>query len=98
MREIWINIERLMYEFNDQHITFNEKNVMMNSLIEDKKNVKNFICLLTKQYIYRQRCFKKEPNYNELKTMIYQMRNTEKFIAIKNDKIKKHYLKWGKDN
>ena len=54
VRNLWISLEKLMYDFSDNHIVFNVRNVMFNKLIPDLKNIKNFLCLLCKQYIYRQ--------------------------------------------
>ena len=62
--------------------------------MEDPTNIKNFLCLITKQYIYQQRCFKKKPILTELRDLIFQIRNIEKFIAKKNNKITKHNHKW----
>ncbi len=46
------------------------------------------------QYIYASRCLKAIPNFNQLKAKILDMHNIEKYIAIKNDKMKKHQKKW----
>ena len=56
------------------------------------------MCLITKQYIYRQRCFGKELNFRELKGVIRNVENIEKYIAEKNDKVKTHEKKWPKRN
>ena len=67
-----------------------------NSLIEGQPNdVKNFCCLILKQYIYRQRCLKQQLSFQELKTIIFNIRGIEKYIAKQNNRLTKHYNKWG---
>ena len=50
---------------------------------------------MAKQYIYRQRCFKRDINFNEFMNIVIQMKNSEKYIAIKNNKYDKFAKKWG---
>ena len=59
------------------------------------KNVKNLITLITKQYIYAQRCLKRPLNFCELKTKILNQKNVELYIAKKNNQLVKHLAKWG---
>ena len=54
----------------------------------------NTLCLITLQYIYASRCLKNIPNFGHLKSKILEIQNIEKYIAIKNDKVKKHESKW----
>ena len=95
VQSFWVQIEQMMNDFNKERIDFSVKNVMWNQLIEaDAKNVKNSICLMAKQYIYRQRCLKKEISYNEFKYIVYETKNIEKYIATKNNMLSKHEKKW----
>ena len=57
----------------------------------------NFVCLLFKQYIYRQRCLQKDLSLHEFKSMVHKTENLEKYIAIKRNKINKHNNKWRKN-
>ena len=91
---IWVHLERYMYIFTDEDIEFNISNVLLNRISSNPRSIKNFLCLVCKQYIYRQRCFKTEPNFNELKEIITRTHNIEKFIATKNDKLIKFHKKW----
>ena len=94
VQELWIKVEEMMMTFNCAKIHFNVENVLFNSLVSQRNNVKNFICLLTKQYIYRQQCYGQKPNYNQLSVLIYEHKNIEKYIATKNNKIGKYVKKW----
>ena len=96
VKHIWISLEQLMYEFNDKDINFNVNNVLFDTLVEnDAKNVKNFLCIICKQYIYRQRCWSTPPIFEELKTIINSVKTTELYIARKNNHTSKWYKKWG---
>ena len=54
----------------------------------------NFICLIAKQYIYCQRCVRLDLNVQGLLRKINYIRNIEKYIAIKNNKLHVHQAKW----
>ena len=54
----------------------------------------NSICLVTLQYIYGSRCLKKIPNFAQLKSLILDEQNVEKYIATKNNNLAKHMKKW----
>ena len=71
--------------------------VMSNRIIDNARNIKNFICLLLKQYIYRKRCFKEKPTFQEFKQIVWQTKNIENFIAVKNNQLAKHVKKWKAD-
>ena len=72
----------------------NKKKVLFNSLIPPKGHIVNFLCLIFKQYVYRQRCLRKPILYNQFILYVNQMENIEKYIALKNDKMNKHSAKW----
>ena len=95
VRDLWIKLERFLCGFRETEINFNSQNVIFNSLVEDDaEHVKNFICLVTKQFIYRQRCLHKTLNFKELKAYVLNIKSMEKYIAIKNNRISKHVKKW----
>ena len=94
VQELWIAVEKFMNEFDEHPLDFNRKNVFLNELVPTRSNVKNIICLILKQYIYRKRCFKEAPNINEFKKLIWNIRNVERYIAVKNSQEDKHMKKW----
>ena len=84
-----------MLTFSEEPICFEEGTVLWNRLVpNNSKHVKNFLCLVTKQYIYRQRCLGKSLQYQELLASIIKLRNIEKYIAMKNNRLSKHNKKW----
>ena len=86
VQSFWIQVESLMSEFNNVEIDFNVENIIWNKVIpNNNKNIKNTICLMAKQYIYRQRCLKKVINFREFKRLVFETRNIERYIAIKNN-------------
>ena len=81
--------------FSREKIYFDIDTVLWNRLIPTKANhVKNFVCLLVKQYIYRQRCLGKNLSTIELRKHVLHVKNMEKYIATKNHKLSKHQKKW----
>ena len=94
VRELWIKLEQYMEKYNCDTIDFKVDKVLMNLIIENPKNVKNFMCLLLKQYIYRKRCYGQKPQFEEFKKEIEKTRKIELYIAKKNDKESKHFIKW----
>ena len=73
---------------SDEVIGFETANVIWNRLIVEKPgHVKNFICLVVKQYIYRQRSLKQQIEDNEVIAYIKNIRSIEKYVAIKNNKF-----------
>ena len=98
VRKIWLEMEIFMEAFSKAKIHFDVDTVMVNRLIDSPKgHIKNFICLVIKQYIYRQRCLGKTLSSEELKYYILSIANTEKYIATKNNKLAKHERKWFPD-
>ena len=96
--ELWLYVEELMNNFSPECINFGVDMVLWNRIVCDKPgHIKNFICLVTKQYIYRQRCLGKPLCKYELKHLIYQVKNIEKYIAVKNGRIVQFNKKWTPD-
>ena len=75
-------------------LTANKFEILFNKVNCNKYHVANFICLVAKQYVYRQRCLKRQINVFELKGKIKLIENTEKYIAIKNNRLAVHNKKW----
>lgn len=55
----------------------------------------NTILLITKQYIYAQKCLDKELNFLQLMQAVARYEKLERAIACKNNTQKKHNRKWG---
>ena len=89
--------KKLSVYFNDRwlldEISLSTSNILLNR-ISDRIHPVNFLCLVTKQYIYRQRCLKQDLNINELLSIFNSIENMEKYIAVKNNNLVKHSKKW----
>ena len=74
-KNLWITIENLIgLHISKESIHFDIDTVMWNRLVLDKLgHIINFICLVVKQYIYRQRCLQKELNPMELWAIVWQI-------------------------
>ena len=70
IREIWVKTEEFLMSYNESEIIFNIPNVIFNQLISSPRNVKNFVCLMLKQYIYKQRCLKQVPTFYEFRSIL----------------------------
>ena len=91
VRRLWYSAEL----FKDKSNTMlSYKNIVLNQVHQRVNHVDNFICLLTKQYIYRQRCLKKDLSSFELRNHIRMTENVEKSIAFKNNRVRYHNDKW----
>ena len=73
------------------------KNIILNRITEKKTHVANFLCLVTKTYLYSYKCQKKVVHFNTLKAIFRHVENVEKYIAMKNDRLEKHNRKWVKN-
>ena len=67
---------------------------MLNRLVEDKKDVCNFLCLIMKMFIYRQRCIKREVLFNHWLSYVKQIERIERYIAVNTKKLSLHEKKW----
>ena len=73
------------------------RNIICNTVVQSNNWIGNFIVLLVKFYVYRQRCMKGNLNIKAFIRFVREIENIEKYIAIKNDKIRLHCKKWKKD-
>ena len=95
VKPIWIQAESFFNTLNEDNIHFDVDTVLWNRVItENASHCKNFMCLVIKQYLYKQRCLRLDPIFQEVKALIYSLINIEKYIAIKNGKLMKHNKKW----
>ena len=93
-RSLWKDVETYSASFSSCNAKYNYENIVFNKVVRNRRNIKNFICLVCKQYIYAQRCLKKPLNFHELRAKVLQYKNIELYIAKKNGHIKKYEKKW----
>ena len=78
----------------DHTMHFDLENIMFNTVYRNRSNIVNLIILIAKQYIYATRCLQSNLNILVFKALVKQIRNVEKFNAMRNDKMDKFAFKW----
>ena len=96
LADFWIKVEELMNRYECRsHINFGVNTVLWNRVIlTPVGHVRNLICLLAKQFIYRQRCLKEELKYVIFEKEVQKIQNIEMYYAKKNNRTNKHVKKW----
>ena len=92
--KIWKEVPNICSLFTDHPISVTIKNVMLNSIASKPSNVANFLCLTTKQYIYKHKCLGRTLSTAGLREIIYHYRNLEKYVATRNNKLHIFDAKW----
>ena len=95
---IWLEVQNFIGMFTTADINLSPENILFNTITLGKKCIANTICLIVKQYIYKQRCLKKPVNWQDIKAVIWATENVERYIAIKNNNSIKHQKKWYGNN
>ena len=94
IKELWVNVLEYIQARFQVEIQVTIYNIVFNTIVNPKKHVANFLCLVTKQFIYAQRCLKRPIHYYILKAQFQKIESIEKYIAIKNRKLHLHNRKW----
>ena len=96
IHDLWTQIKGFLSEkCRGKRIELSPTTIVMNSLTTPPRHIVNFICIIVKQYIYCQRCFKKSVTFNDVRSKILHVERVEKYIAMRNDKMHIHERKWG---
>ena len=85
----------MRFSISRERLNCSMVNILTNQIYQPVNSVVNFICLITKQFIYSQRCLKGPIDFPVLKQRILHVECVEKYIAIKNGKLNVHNKKWG---
>ena len=93
-KEVWSEAKKIIQDRTGYCCTLNVRKILMNEVHPTPRHLANFVCLVVKQYIYKQKCLKCPLQARELHGRIISLENTEKYIAIKNNKLAKHMAKW----
>ena len=92
---IWEGLKEFC-KIHQLECTLTVKNIILNKINSSVTSVANTLALITKQYLYKQRCMKITPNINVLKNLFRQTYEMEKYNARINNKLDIHYRKWNK--
>ena len=93
-QKLFNNVKQFCENTISEPFNLTKESVILASVNANPKSVANLICLVTKRYIYVQRCTAKPLNFMELKAKIVNIEAIEKYIAIKNGNLDKHNKKW----
>ena len=94
VQELWASVDLLVQTtFNQSALVLTHRAVLLN---EQNTKVNSTVVLIVKQYIYRQRCQGKPINNHEIKFIIWQHENLERYVATKNNKLHLHCAKWNR--
>ena len=92
---LWQNLLAfIQQEYGVKGCNISNENIIFNRICDKKCNIANFLCLVTKQFIYSQRCMRGQLSFTILKTRIRALHNVEKYIAVKNNRSAQHVRKW----
>ena len=94
VKQIWEAVQNYVHKRFNISFKIEADAILFNKVHANRGNVANLICLLVKQYIYRQKCLDKGLNPQALIKYLFQVECTEKYIAQKNNLIIKHNKKW----
>ena len=93
-RNFWNSIDNFMKNKGiNIEITYKEV-----SLCSTNCQIFNFIVILAKYFIFKNKYAKTIPNFNCFIEYIFKRKDIEKIIALKKDKLDSHNKKWSKIN
>ena len=70
------------------------KDIILNNIDENPKNVTNFIFLIAEHFVYKRRCAQKDLSIRAFEYEINYIENIEKYNTIKYGAMDKHFKKW----
>ena len=92
VQQVWQTLELKLIQFP---CDFNTRSVLFNLVINNKtSHVINFIVLITKQYIFRCKCYDVIPSVNQLFSEIANIRRVELCNSWSSGSSTKVYNKW----
>ena len=94
VQHLWRQLQNFATKYTKDTLNQTCKAIVCNRVHDRAEHIVNFMCLITKQYIYRKRCLGEELNFKELKLNILKQEKVEKYIAVKNNKQRNHFSKW----
>ena len=94
-KRLWQFVNRIL-NFGPTEVTL--KMLISNHISKPTTHIGNTIYLLTKQYIYRNRCLRTKPNIRGLQREICYLNETESYIGKMNNKLLKTQHRWSPVN
>ena len=95
IREFWECFKVFVDQKYGTDVKLTAYAVFFNVIFSSNANhITNFLCLVAKQVIYKQRCLKQNLTLSVFKNHLSIIENSEKYYAVKNQKLNKHLRKW----
>ena len=95
VKKLWEALKRWLYYFCFLPFAQSDYEILFNQYKDSFPDMVNVIILITKQYIYAQRCLNNKLNFNSLLHKIVRYRNAEVKLAKKDSKLyEKIKYKW----
>ena len=91
VKRFWEDVQKHLLS---EDIQLTPEKLIFNVVVANPKMLPNLIVLLGKYYIYVSRCKEDTPKYAVFQNQLLYYQSLEKYIAIKNDKLNLHNLKW----
>ena len=92
IKPLWIQMEHTL---NIDNTYWGSVNIMENNVPPKNNHVINYIVLIMKQYIYRQKCLDKPITFLGIVHEIRQIEKTELYTAKITCETGNHHKKWG---
>ena len=95
IQSFWQEVfEYISINYGSSNLDTTTTAILLNHICNRKGHISNCICLIAKQYIYRQKWQQGTPQMHEFKGIVQHIERMEKYIAQKNRKMGKHLQKW----
>ena len=74
VKNFWNQLTPFFNSINDTNHVYGSYEIIFNRICQNPRHIKNFLCLIVKQYIYAQRCLGKKLSKNEVEEKIRENR------------------------
>ena len=82
--QLWHRFTRFLQKFTDidtKQLEFKWENILINRVHKDRKHIVNYMVLITKQYVFAQKCLGSQIQFPDVISKIEQIYQYEKFNA-----------------
>ena len=92
--QFWKEIQVFIQQYFGLEIRIGAIDLIGGMAVDKVQHVANFIVLMGKQFIYRQRCLKGNLSIAVFKRLVLEVERIEKYIAVQNGRVALHNKKW----
>ena len=91
VQKIWDFVKTLTTE---QNVKWSRETILSNTVHQEPKKAINAVVLVTKFFIFQQKCLGNRPTIAVIKNQIYELSKIEEYNATLEGKIAKHVKNW----